>query len=427
MFVKNITETTQKIRIDWVETEIGAWEVFQTTEGKAEELVRNYPSIIGYASIEDVSESGELAGLKDVDITNPQEWDVLSYDGDKFVNKETLEWIPCEHWNTCAPSYNQYDVTRITNEWYINFKAWTTVTAKSGYAFWIYDYTTSPRTQLWSGWETSRAIENNHKYRISIKKTDDAKFTIAELDQPITTYIEISDWDYTVLKRKKSEKHSKWEWKYVTFIGDSITANTWYEAWYWYFDHLKRMLKLGGINVEATPGSCVSKTSDYWTSNNPISQRTISNNTKQSDLIIFFAGTNDYGHDTPIGQFARDTADQDTSMYSAMRITVWKTITAVPWARIVWMTPIHRKKLWTDTSKTDDTLNGQNKNLDDYIKVIKEVCATYSVPVIDTNAISGLNPRMQANNQAYFTDGLHPNERGQLMLARAIKSYFELI
>ena len=88
MFVKNITETTQKIRIDWVETEIGAWEVFQTTESKAEELVRNYPSIIGYASIEDVSESGELAELKDVDITNPQEWDVLSYDGDKFVNKE---------------------------------------------------------------------------------------------------------------------------------------------------------------------------------------------------------------------------------------------------------------------------------------------------------------------------------------------------
>ena len=59
MFVKNITETTQKIRIDWVETEIGAWEVFQTTESKAEELVRNYPSIIGYADTGDVSWVGD--------------------------------------------------------------------------------------------------------------------------------------------------------------------------------------------------------------------------------------------------------------------------------------------------------------------------------------------------------------------------------
>ena len=380
-------------------------------------------------SYDATSEKFKNKAIFNPEITTPADWDIVKYNEttEKWENETTLEWIPCEHGNTCAQSYNQFDVTRITNEWYINFKAWTTVTAKSGYAFWIYDYTTAPRTQLWSGWGTSMAIENNHKYRIAIKKTDDAKFTIAELDQPITTYIEISDWDYTVLKRKKSEKHSKREWKYITFIGDSITAWTWYDTWYWYFDHLKRMLKLGGINVEATAWSCVSKTSDYWTSNNPISQRAISDNAKQSDLIIFFAGTNDYWHDTPIGQFARDTADQDTSMYSAMRITVGKMIAWVVGARIAWMTPLHRKKLWSDTTKTDDTLNWQNKCLDDYIKVIKEVCATYSVPVIDTNAISGLNPRTLANNEAYFTDWLHPNERGQLMLARAIKSYIEML
>lgn len=90
MFVKNITETTQKIRIDWVETEIGAWEVFQTTEGKAEELIRNYPSIIGYADAEDISWSGDLSELNDVEITNPTDWQVLSFDetSEKWKNKE---------------------------------------------------------------------------------------------------------------------------------------------------------------------------------------------------------------------------------------------------------------------------------------------------------------------------------------------------
>lgn len=90
MFVKNITETTQKIRIDWVETEIGAWEVFQTTEGKAEELVRNYPSIIGYADAGDISWSGEISDLDDVEITNPTDWQILSFDetSEKWENVE---------------------------------------------------------------------------------------------------------------------------------------------------------------------------------------------------------------------------------------------------------------------------------------------------------------------------------------------------
>jgi len=92
MFVKNITETTQKIRIDWVETEIGAWEVLQVTESKAEELVRNYPSIIGYADAWDISWSGDLSDLDDVEITNPTDWQILSFDGtsEKWKNKEVI-------------------------------------------------------------------------------------------------------------------------------------------------------------------------------------------------------------------------------------------------------------------------------------------------------------------------------------------------
>ena len=108
MFVKNITETTQKIRIDWVETEIGAWEVFQTTESKAEELVRNYPSIIGYADAGDISWSGDLSELDDVEITDPQDWDVLSYDAtsEKFKNKD---WVVDSEENTYEPDLDITD------------------------------------------------------------------------------------------------------------------------------------------------------------------------------------------------------------------------------------------------------------------------------------------------------------------------------
>lgn len=104
MFVKNITETTQKIRIDWVETEIGAWEVFQTTESKAEELVRNYPSIIGYASIEGISWSGEISDLDDVEITNPTDWQILGFDetSEKWKNKEIKDTKALNYWKKIA-------------------------------------------------------------------------------------------------------------------------------------------------------------------------------------------------------------------------------------------------------------------------------------------------------------------------------------
>ena len=427
MFVKNITETTQKIRIDWVETEIGAWEVFQTTEGKAEELVRNYPSIIGYASIEDVSESGELAELKDVDITNPQEWDVLSYDGDKFVNKEIyqppLEWIPLEFWNTPVKDY-QYNPTRATFEGFIELKAGVTVTAKSWYKIGLYDYT-SGTMETFGPWAVSYTTVNTWNHRLSIKKDSDEAFTNAELELSPTTYIELSDWDYSPLKRIK--KTSKWTWKKVVFIGDSITAWSGTDEWYRYYDHLNHMIKFGTMTIEWVWGSCFSNTSDYGNANSPIAERVVSNASKAADLIVIFAGTNDYWHDTPIEANDFVSSATDTWFIGAIRITIAKLMAANKYARIVLMTPLHRKNYKNDKTKLDYVANGEWHNLSDYVNALKKVAQEYDCPVIDTNQISGFLPRIADNGDMYSTDYLHPNNSGHIMMARNIINYFELI
>jgi hypothetical protein len=59
-------------------------------------------------------------------------------------------------------------------------------------------------------------------------------------------------------------------------------------------------------------------------------------------------GTNDYGHGTPMGQFAWDTADTDTSFYTALRRTFSVLKGKYPLAQIVWFTPLHRKSLIVD-------------------------------------------------------------------------------
>ena len=426
MFVKNITETTQKIRIDWVETEIGAWGVFQTTESKAEELVRNYPSIIGYADAEDISWSGDLSELDDVEITNPKAWEVLTCDENwKWVNQDNKDRIQLEIWNTTAKDY-QYDPTRATFEGRIYLKAWVTITAKIWYKIGAYDCIDYILQPLWNGRVTSATTTRTWFHMIAIKKDDNAKFTIEELEAIPTTYIEVSDWDYSWFKKERKIP-SKWTWKRVVFIGDSITAWSGTDEWYRYYDHLNHYMKFWSMTIEGVGWSCFSNTSDYGNQNSPIAERPISTASKQADLIVVFAWTNDYGHDTPIENNDFISSATDTWFIGAVRTFVGKMIYENPTAKIVFMTPLHRKNYKNDKTKVDYVVNGAGHNLTDYVNAIKKVAQEYSCPVIDSNEIGGFLPRIARNWDLYSTDYLHPNNSWHIMLARNIKGYFELI
>jgi len=57
------------------------------------------------------------------------------------------------------------------------------------------------------------------------------------------------------------------------------------------------------------------------------------------------------------------------------------------------------------------------------VEAIKEAGNLWAVPVIDLNAISGLNPTLPEYLKFFRnaeTDRLHPNSEGQLRMARAI-------
>lgn len=220
---------------------------------------------------------------------------------------------------------------------------------------------------------------------------------------------------------------NRWKGKTAVFVGDSITYGTGTESGMRYWEVLKESLNLSSVTGMGIPGSCISTKSDYGTGNTPLINRYT--NIPNADLITIFMGTNDYGHETPLGSITDTT---DISFYGALNFIVPALIEKHPTSRIVFVTPLHRYGFGTSstlgTTFTYDYLdNGVGANLEDYVKAIKEVCERYSVPIIDLYSISELDPSDSTIKTSYMPDGLHPNNQGHKIMADIIKKSLELI
>ena len=206
--------------------------------------------------------------------------------------------------------------------------------------------------------------------------------------------------------------------KKVTCVGDSITAGSGTTKTYWSI--LDDTLELESMTGMGVAGSCVSATSDYKTSNSPLINRYKS--IPDSDIITIYMGTNDYGHETPMGTID-DT--EDVSFYGALNVIIPGIQKAHPDALLVWMTPTHRYGFGTSkmlgTAFTYDHLpNGRGYSLDDYVDAIKEVCDKYDVPVIDLFTLSGMDPSLSEVRSQYMPDGLHLNSAGHEKIAAIV-------
>ena len=204
----------------------------------------------------------------------------------------------------------------------------------------------------------------------------------------------------------------------ITCIGDSITAGSGTTKTYWSF--LNEILAPESVTGMGVAGSCVSATSDYGTGNSPLISRYTS--IPESDIITIYMGTNDYGHETPMGTISDK---EDISFYGALNVIIPEIQKAHPNAKLVWITPTHRYGFGTSkisgTQFTYDYLpNGRGYSLNDYVDAIKDVCKKYSVPVIDLFNLSGMDPSLSEVRTQYMPDGLHPNVAGHEKIAAII-------
>lgn len=217
------------------------------------------------------------------------------------------------------------------------------------------------------------------------------------------------------------EQVNPWHGKSAVFVGDSITAGSGTEKIY--YQYLSEVLGFGSATAMGVAGSCISSASDYGQSNQPLISRYES--IPSADLIVIFMGTNDYGHETPLGT-AADT--QEGSFYGALNTIIPSLVEKHASSKIVFVTPLHRYGFGTSkilgTQFTYDNIpNGVGATLEDYVNALKAICAANSVSVIDLYTECTLDPTDSAVRASYMPDGLHPNAAGHEVIAGIMASH----
>ncbi len=178
-----------------------------------------------------------------------------------------------------------------------------------------------------------------------------------------------------------------------------------------------RLAKQTGVGVEGKED--YTSAGDY-TDNNAFVER-IDTMDLDADAVVVFGGTNDYGHgNAPLGEMSDRTP---YTFYGACHYLFSRLVVKYLGKPVIIMTPIHRE---SEGVKTEyECFAGKNVTLKTYVDIIREVAEFYSLPVLDLYASSGIQPQIEEIKKKYVPDGLHPNDEGNRVIARKLKSFLE--
>ena len=212
-----------------------------------------------------------------------------------------------------------------------------------------------------------------------------------------------------------------WNGRSAVFVGDSITAGSGTAKIY--YEYLEESLGFDSVTPLGVAGSCISAASDYGQANQPLINRY--QDIPSADLIVIFMGTNDYGHETPLGNVG-DT--QDGTFYGALNVIIPALVAKHPSSKLVFVTPLHRygfgtSKILGTSFASDDVANGVGATLGDYVDALKTVCTNNGVSVIDLYTECTLDPADAETRTNYMPDGLHPNAAGHEVIAGIMESH----
>lgn len=228
-----------------------------------------------------------------------------------------------------------------------------------------------------------------------------------------------------------------WQGKKVGYIGDSITDPNCLTDVRKYWDFLQEWLDITPY-VYAISGR-------EWNDVPRQAEQLKSEHGNDVDAILVFMGTNDYNSGLPIGEWYTETDEKvwaatgepqeevirkhrtlmmsDTTFKGRINIGIQRMKQLFYDKQIILLTPLHRAYANFSNNNVQPDENYQNRGgeyIEAYIQTLKEAGNVWGVPVIDLNAISGLNPMVE-EQVAYFknseTDRLHPNSEGQKRIA----------
>ena len=233
-----------------------------------------------------------------------------------------------------------------------------------------------------------------------------------------------------------------WRGKRVGFLGDSMTdpKNNSRDIPKKYWNYLQEWL---GIKPYV-----YGKSGRQWNDIPRQAKALKAEHGDSIDAVTVFIGTNDFNAGVPLGRWYDEVTDTVTAavhgpkqpyvrkrrIYSVdgntfrgrINIAMQYLKTLFPDKQIVLFTPIHRASAeFSDTNVQPDESwqNACGEYFSEYVAAVKEAANVWGVPVIDLNALSGMNPMVEAQQQYFHdaaTDLLHPSDKGQRRLARTM-------
>ena len=152
----------------------------------------------------------------------------------------------------------------------------------------------------------------------------------------------------------------------------------------------------------------------------PASRATEEEHGGEVDAIVILMGTNDFNDGVPIGEWFTETEEQvmaargqtqkletrkkrtpimDGSTYKGrINIGINRLKQLFPDKQIVLLTPLHRSLAnfgETNVQPDENYQNSCGEYVDAYVQAVKEAGNVWGVPVIDFNAVTGLNPMVE--------------------------------
>lgn len=132
---------------------------------------------------------------------------------------------------------------------------------------------------------------------------------------------------------------------------------------------------------------------------------------KGADLVVEFAGTNDFACGVPLGE-AKDISND--TFYGGCNYLIQCLRIMYPNARLLFVTPIRR--LWDGLeSKYHEE---QRLPLSSYVDVMKETASRNNIPMADLFAESRFAPQEPHCKSDYTVDGTHPNDMGHAVILK---------
>ena len=271
------------------------------------------------------------------------------------------------------------------------------------------------------------------EYNISLTPTEDGYVVMPKIDRNGLVVTLVSDTDYQrIYDIEKAVEDieaeigkTKMPVK-IQLFGDSITDNKWGDRTTW-ANYITQDLADYNVTVvnDAVGGSGIGHGKSSGTTDshqteeyNYVYDLVTDGTTLQTDAnyIVILVGTNNWTSGTDLGDMS---STGYATIYGALKGILEYISTNT--SATVFVCTIPQRYNSADQSKSTNAygepINADNVSLADYCEPFKKLSAFYGMPCIDLNASLGWN-RINISN--FCGDGLHPNAKGDKMIAALI-------